>query len=144
MNQRRLSFALLACVGAVPLLGAAGSAAPPQARHVVADTGVVPLGPGQVMRLTVTTRRGGEATTIEGVSLTYGEGACQDGVCAHPVATRSEARSLTLDQAGGASLNIPHAGFGVRGVIRSNRRDLRVLGTITDGTSNTIQVWVVP
>lgn len=59
----------------------AAQAPPP--RRIVADTGLVTLGPNQSLRLTLATRGGGEIITTEFLQVAYAEGTCSHGACTH-------------------------------------------------------------
>ena len=146
MKLRLWSSVALASSLALLLFSVSDSAAQgPPRRRLVADTGMVTLGPNQMLRLSIASRTGpfADGVVLEFVQVAYGEGTCSGGVCTHPVLSRSTSGPVTLGPGQGASLEIANSAFGVRGLVLSNDRDVRALAEIIDGTSNTLQIIAV-
>jgi hypothetical protein len=133
----RRSLSLLVVSLALALTGSDSSAQAPPLRRVVADTGLITLGPNQRLRLTLSTRAGGEVlSSIR--QLSYGPGSCAAGVCTHPLLSRTTSDPVVLDANQGASFDIPNTAFAVRGIVLTNGRNLRVQAEIVDETTNQI------
>jgi hypothetical protein len=119
------------------LAGSDSPAQAPPARRVVADTGIVTLGPNQRLRLTLSTRAGGEVVSAVR-QLTYAQGTCVAGVCTHPVVSRTTSDPIVLGPDQGASVDVPNTAFAVRGLVLTNGRGLQVQAAIVDETTNQI------
>lgn len=140
------SIALAASVVFVTLIFASQAGAQNQLRPVV-DTGVVPLGPDQVLRLTIT-GFGEDLLRVQFRQMTYSQDVCNGGVCKSSIVSNQISGPMTLMSGEAASIDIP-ASFmggvyvGVRGVVMSNRRDVRVQGIVFD-TSTQRVVTLLP
>lgn len=100
---------------------------------VTFDTGVVSLGPNQMLRLTVT---GGDFnsdgdTTVGFRGIKYSQGACGGGVCQLVHAGTTTTGPLTLADGEGVSLELVATTYG-RGIVSSNRKNVRVTASIID------------
>ena len=104
------------------------------------DTGVVSLGPNQVLRITGDWNGDGD-TTVGFREIKYGQGACDGAVC--KLITISTTTSGPHNVAAGEaiSLELVATTFG-RGIVTSNRRDMRVtasiINTLTGDTTSHI------
>jgi hypothetical protein len=123
-------------------LGSSGVAAEtvaPNALSVVADSGVITLGPNQLLRVTVVNGGGGQgAVSVRFREITYSEGVCNGPVCIHPVASQNTYGLLTLTGGAAASFEIFNTAYGVRGVVSSDTPGLKVLAEVIDATTNQI------
>jgi hypothetical protein len=109
----------------------------PDALSVVADTGVVTLGPNQLLRLTAVNKGSGQgAVSVRFGEMAYAAGACDGPVCIHPAAGQNVYGLLTLTAGAAASLEIANTAHGVRGVVSSDSPSLKVLAEIVDATTN--------
>jgi len=119
-TKRKLTFSIVLVLGLV-LLSVLGSDSTSQAqkpdRHV-ADTGVVTLGPNQILRVTVVNRSKADLNVRFG-RMEYSQGTCNGGVCNLQTNINNEAasRAVTLAPTEAASMDIPNSSFGVRGVV---------------------------
>ena len=109
----------------------------PARRMFMADTGIVPLGPNHVLRLSCVTRDGG-ATTLGFRRLEYAQGPCNGGVCTHASVTDLIIDPFVLMPGQGATLEIPNTGFGVRGIVSSSRQDVVVVCVVFDTSTQRI------
>lgn len=104
------------------------------------DTGVVALGSNQVLRI-VGDWNGDGDTTVGFREIKYGQGPCQGAVCKLVVvsATTSGPHSLAAGEA--ISLDLVATTYG-RGIVSSNRKDVRVtaaiINTLTGETTSHI------
>lgn len=121
---------------------------PQQSRIPVADTGIVTLSPNQMLRLTVTGDWNGDgdfsAAELFFRRLEYthaGSNASNDGVSKTALASQTTSGSITLAPGEDASFDIPNTAFGVRGVVMSNRPDVRVTAQIINRTTGEVQAF---
>ena len=143
--KRNIAFAL----GALSLILAAllSSDSPARAqegrRLVTFDTGVVTLGPNQILRLTVT---GGDFnsdgdTTVGFRAIKYSQGVCGGGVCRLVNAGVTTTGPHTLAPGEAISHELVATTYG-RCIVSSNRKNVRVtasiINTITGDTTSHI------
>ena len=128
-----LSIALVVSVILVSLTSFDSSAQPQQRLRCTADTGVVTLGPNQKLRVVVTGMGGNDALTVRFRRMQYAQGACNGGVCKLSSVTDLILDPVTLMAGEAAFTDITQDGFaGVRAVVRSNLRNVRVTAAIID------------
>jgi hypothetical protein len=140
--KRQITLSLVLAL--LPLLGFAAAARAQQPRTKVAfDTGVVTLGPSQVLRLTVNGQGGNDAVTVVFRRMSYSPATCGGGVCRLPLNDEGQSPALTLPPGEAASFDIPNTAFGVRGVVLSGGQNVRVTAQIIDtATGDVIAIWV--
>ena len=97
------------------------------------DTGVVSLGPNQVLRLTGDWDGDGD-TTVGFRSIKYGQGVCNGAVCKLPIVDTTTSGPHTLAAGEAISLELVATTYG-RGIVTSNRRDVRVTASIINTTT---------
>ena len=145
-----LSIALALSVALVSLTRSDSTAqAQQRGRSFSLDTGIVPLGQSQVLRVTVATGdiNGDGPVSIRFRQVGYTQGACSDGVCKLNVASQTTSAPVMLGNGEGASIDIP-ASFqggvfvGVRGVVLSNRRNVRVTAIVFDTSTQRVVTFV--
>ena len=97
------------------------------------DTGVVSLGPNQVLRLSGDWNGDGD-TTVGFREIKYGQGACTGSVC--KLITLGTTTSGPHNVAAGEaiSLDLVATTYG-RGIVTSNRRDVQVTASIINTTT---------
>jgi hypothetical protein len=146
---RRIALAIALAVGvlSLSLVNSDSTARAQKQNKYTWDTGVVTLGPNQILRITVAL---GETGTHEVVtrfrSMQYTPGACNGGVCKHTVASQTTSAPVSLTQDGGASMDVVVGadGNGVRGMVLSNNQNLRVnaliINTITGEAGATVNL----
>ena len=104
------------------------------------DTGVVALGPNQVLRI-VGDWNGDGDTTIGFREIKYGPGACQGAVCKLVVVSTTTSGPHNLAPGEAISLDLLATTYG-RGIVSSNRKDARVtaaiINTLTGETTSHI------
>jgi hypothetical protein len=137
--KRRILIALAVGV----LLSLTGFAIPaqkdaPARRMFIGDTGIVPLGPNQVLRLSCVTRDGTATSTIGFRRLEYAQGPCHSGVCTLASVTDLIIDPVMLMPGEGATLEIPNTAFGVRGMVLSSSQDVRVVCIVFDTSTQRI------
>ena len=113
-----LSLALTLSVLALLLASSDSTAQPKPGIRRVADTGIVTLGPNQVLRVTVTAAvDGADFLTVRFRRMQYAPGACNGGVCQLGSVTDLILDPVTLMPGEAVSIDIPNTAFGVRGLI---------------------------
>jgi len=116
---------------------------PQQSKIPVADTGIITLSPNQMLRLTVTGDWDGDgdlsAAELFFRRLEYTQVASKDGVSKTVLTSQTTSGSITLAPGEDASFDIPNTAFGVRGVVVSNRPDVRVTAQIINRTTGDVQ-----
>lgn len=147
MNYRA-AFALALTLGALLLLTHFASTTrgqqSPQMRIAVADTGIVTLSPQQMLRLTVTGDWNGDGdvspTTLFFRRLEYAQTGHQDGLNKTTLLSNITSEPITLAPGEDASFDIPNMAFAVRGIVSSNRPEVRVTALIVNRTTGEVEV----
>lgn len=103
----------------------------PEGRILVADSGAIRLGPGQILRITINCQEGNDALNVRFRRMYY-EGSTNGGVWKSSVVAQDTSDPITLASNEAASTDISQAGFdAVRGefIIRGYRGTT----TVNDG-----------
>jgi hypothetical protein len=118
---------------------------PQQPKIPVADTGIVTLSPNQMLRLTVAGDWDGDgdlsSAEIFFRRLEYTQVGSSDGASKTALASQTTSDFITLAPGENASFDLPNAAFGVRGVVLSNRPDVRVTAQIINRTTGEVQAF---
>ena len=129
--KRSIALAVALAVSVILLL----LASPDSATHAQQrsrlfhwDTGVVSLGPNQVLRITGDWNGDGD-TTVGFREIKYGQGACNGTVCKLLTISTTTSGPHTLADGEAISLELVATTYG-RGIVTSNRRDMRVTASI--------------
>jgi hypothetical protein len=138
-----LAIALALSVVFLSLMSSDSTALAQQRLKFRADTGIVTLGPNQVLRVTVTAVDGADFLAVRFRRMQYGQGACSGGVCKLASVTDLILDPFTLMAGEAAYVDIPQGGFaGVRGVVQTNRRNVQataiIINTVTGETTSHI------
>ena len=104
---------------------------PEAANKFTADTGVITLGPNQIIRITVV-NRGKADSNVRFRKMEYTQGTCDGGVCSHVVASQTTSAPISLAPGEAGSIDIANTSLGVRGVVLSNSSEVLVTGMIID------------
>ena len=135
MKRRIASAITLAVTVSLLLLVNSGSTTQAQLRGKLFhwDTGVVALGPNQVLRI-VGDWNGDGDTTVGFREIKYGQGACNGAVCKLVIigTTTSGPHNVAAGEA--ISLDLIATTYG-RGIVTSNRRDVQVTASIINTTT---------
>src|SRR5678815_5127352 len=133
--KRSIALAVALAVSAILLsLASSDSVSQAQQRRLFQwDTGVVSLGPSQVLRITGDWNGDGD-TTVGFREIKYGQGACNGAVCKLITigTTTSGPHQLAAGEA--ISLELVATTFG-RGIVTSNRPDVQVTASIINTTT---------
>lgn len=134
-----LSIALAMIVVVVSLMTSDSpvQAEPPQ--RFGSDSGIIIPGPHQKVRLTIT-GSGEDLLMVQFRQMTYAQDVCNDGVCKSSIVSNQASAPMTLMPGEAASIDIPASfiggvSVGVRAVVISNRRDVRVNAFVIDTIS---------
>lgn len=124
------AVALAVCVGLLSFVSSDSSARAQQRGRLFSwDTGVVTLGPNQALRITAGDFNGDSDTTVGFREIKYGQGACNGAVCKLFSTGTTNSGPYKLAAGEAVSLELVATTFG-RGIVSSNRRDLRVTASI--------------
>ena len=100
----------------------------------IVDTGMVPLGPTQVLRLTVAAGvNGDDVIRVRFRQMEYME---QGNI--YRVASSNTSATITLTSDEATSIDIPNTGSPVRGVVLSNSRSAKVVAIVFDTSTQRI------
>jgi hypothetical protein len=130
----------LALVLTLSLAAPAAPAPVPSGSDVAADTGIVSLGPNQVLRVTAFWL----LPYIEQENIfrfrrtEYSAGACTGGVCALSVASQTTSAPVTVPPGGAATLEVAGGSAGSRVVLLSGGRGARLTAQVVDATTGQI------
>lgn len=143
-NMKRRILIALALVLSLTSFAIPAQKDAPARRMFVRDTGIVNLGPNEVLRLSCVTRDG-SPTTVGFRRLEYAQGPCNSGVCTHTVSSDSTTGPVMLMSGEGASVEIPNTAFGVRGMVLSSVQEVVVVCVVFDtSTQRIMAIWNAP
>jgi len=134
--KRRIELAVaLAVSGIVLSLVSSNSATQAQLRGRLFhwDTGVVSLGPNQVLRITGDWNGDGD-TTVGFREIKYGQGTCTGTVCKLITISTTTSGPHSLAAGEAISLELVATTYG-RGIVTSNRPDVQVTASIINTTT---------
>ena len=134
--KRNIALAVTLAVSVILLsLASSDSATQAQERGRLFqwDTGVVSLGPNQVLRITGDWNGDGD-TTVGFWEIKYGQGACNGTVCKLNTISSTTSGPHKLAAGEAISLELVANTYG-RGIVTSNRRDGRVTASIINTTT---------
>ena len=133
--KRSIALAIALAVSLILLsLATSDSVAQAQQRRLFQwDTGVVSLGPNQVLRLAGDWNGDGD-TTVGFREIKYGQGACNGAVCKLVIISTTTSGPHIVPAGEAISLNLVATTYG-RGIVTSNRRDVQVTASIINTTT---------
>lgn len=139
--------ALVLCIVLVSLTSSDSRVEAQNQIRIVADTGMIKLGPNQVLRVIM--KDGSNNMTLENYAfrrIEYTQDDCNGGVCRHTISSQSQTAPITLALGEALSFNVgPDVqGNGVRAAVLSNSRNVLVtaaiINTLTGQTTSHIIV----
>ncbi len=144
-----LSIALMLSVVLVSLMSSDQAAKAQQGRRIVGDTGIITLGPNKVLRMTGDFDLDGDVDGADFLvfrRIEYSQGACGgSGVCKLAVASQTTSNPIALTPGEAALYDIPDGTsntVGVRGVVLSNRRNVRITAIVFDTSTQRVVTFV--
>jgi len=152
VKSKSTSFVVIALSLLVALMTLPPAAQAQKPRFRV-DTGVFILGPNQILRLSIVfddqdgdgfVGKGGATAFRFGKAVYMSAGCNNEGVCKKSIASQSLSAPMTLNPGESATFDINDSGNPVRGLVLSNRSDVRVNAAIVDvetGKITAIAVW---
>ena len=132
-----LSIALVASLMVLSLIRSDSVVTAQNQLKPVADSGMVPLGPNQVLILTVNAGTGEGPVAVRFRQMEYDQVACSDGVCKHLVANETVSPLVVLQPNEAASQTLVATTYG-RGVVLSNKPNVRVNGIVFDTSTQRV------
>jgi hypothetical protein len=132
--KRKIALTMALVLGGllVSLMSSDSVARAQQQAKFRADTGIVTLGPNQVLRVTATSIvDGNDFLAVRFRRMQYAQGMCNGGVCKLASVTDLIIDPITVRSGEGASMDLAQAGFnGVRIMVQCNSRNVRATATI--------------
>jgi hypothetical protein len=137
-----LSIALTLSIVLVFLTGSDSSVEAQNQIRVIADTGVLTLGPNQILRISGDGVDQDDAITLRFRQMTYQQNACGGGVCKYAVASQTLSAPVTLMPGEAVSYSVQGNQIGtdgVRIVVLSNSRNVRANAMIIDEATGQVE-----
>jgi len=136
-------MSLLVCLLALPL-----PVQGQQGRKLRGDTGVITLGMGQVLRLTVNGRDGNDAFRVRFAWMKYMPACCTtDGVCRHTIQSQGVTAPVNVGANQAASYDVQGTGGGVRVSVfvaaGDVNGDAEIIDTATGEVTSHVVIWFV-
>ena len=107
-----------------------------------ADSGIIALGPNQVLRIMVAT--GLDSVSVRFGQIEYAQDSCDAaGVCKHIISSQTTSNLYTANIGGGLSAEFSPgvAMSGIRCVVSTNSPNVRVKGLIIDTTTGKVDAF---
>lgn len=141
--KRRITISMMSMLSIVLLsMISFGSANAQQgARQVGADTGMLTLGPNEMVRLSVVAKDGASNISLRVRLTEYTAEMCNGPVCKHVVALQTTSQPVTLDPGEAASFRTTVTGEEVRyvrAVLLSSNPNVKVMGIVFDTSTQRI------
>jgi hypothetical protein len=136
--KRRIVLSIALALGSllVLLTSSDATALAQQQTKFRADTGIVTLGPNQVLRVTATVVDGNDFLAVRFRRIQYGQGTCAGEICKLGSVTDLIIDPIALMPGEAASMNLAQDGFkGVRIMVQSNRRNVRATAAIINSVT---------
>ena len=148
MKRRTATSLLLSTSLLVCLLGPPLPAQGQQGRRLRGDTGVITLGVGQVLRLTVNGRDGNDAFRVRFAWMKYMPAGCNtDGVCRHTIQSQGVTAPVNFGANQAASYDVQGTGDGVRVSVfvaaGDVNGDAQIINTATGEVTSHVVIWFV-
>ena len=144
-RQRTFPF-MLSILLLFVMWGALATAHAQTKERFVVDTGIFALASTHELRITVATASVNDTTTVGFRRLRYNEGTCNtSAVCVNEIVADDSSGPVTVAQSEAASFRVSGAAGspGVRVMVLSNNRDVRVTAQlINQSTGEIVAIWV--
>ncbi len=139
MNRRMKSTSLLTISSLLAVLCLAIAPVAQAAATPVAQTGVVPLGPNQALRLTVRTGTGTDTLVVRFITAVYA-GSPNGGIWKTTNIAQTNFGPVTVLPNEAASIDIPATGgIAAQGLVFSSNPNVQVTGEIIDVATGQVQ-----
>ena len=141
MKRKTLSIALAMSVVLVSLMSSGSNAMEQNQIRVVADTGIVALGPDQVLRVIM--KDGSNNVTLENYVLRridYTQSVCGGGICKDTISSQTTSAPMTLAPNESLRVDLEWNPLltGTRLIVLSNRQDVAVNSMIIDSITGKV------
>jgi hypothetical protein len=138
-----VSISLLVCLLGLPL-----PAQGQQGRKLRGDTGVITLGMGQVLRLTVNGKDGNDAFRVRFAWMKYMPVGCTtDGVCRHAIQSQGVTAPVNVGANQAASFDVQGTGSGVGVSVfvagGDVNGDAEIINSATGEVTSHVVIWFV-
>ena len=146
MKRSRIVRLVLFIMVLLPVFGSSATANAQTKERFVVDTGIFALQSTHELRITVATASVNDTTTVGFRRLRYNEGTCNtSAVCVNEIVADDSSGPVTVAQSEAASFRVSGAAGspGVRVMVLSNNRDVRVTAQlINQSTGEIVAIWV--
>ncbi len=144
--KRRITLSIALAVSLTILL-LTGSDSRVEAQNQIkpfADTGMMKLGPNQILRITAAGNFGPqtEAAIVRFRQMNYMQTDCSDAVCKHAVQSQSLSEPIALAPGEAASFTCLPGALPVRAIVLTNNRNVRVNATIIDAVTGEVTSFI--
>ncbi len=129
-NKVTLLIAVLFSVALLPVAAKAQSGMKP-----IADTGMLTLGPNQILRLTVAT---GDVNGDDNIRVRFRQMEYMEQGNIYRVSSSSTSPPISLTSGEANLRDIPNTGSPVRGIVLSNSRNVKVVGVVFDTSTQRV------
>jgi hypothetical protein len=143
--KRRILFSIVLVVSivSVSLMSSDSRVEAQNQIKIIADTGVITLGPNQKLVMAVDASLDADIIWHE---FKYGTGACTDVICKHAIVSQNRSNPIHLTSGEAVSLSVQGNQIGTDGtrvVVLSNSRNPKVNALIVDMvTGNVVSLYV--
>ena len=141
-SKRRLSVALALSVFLSMLIFPSATQAQSGANRFRGDTGVIALGLGQVLRITISPE-GFECNAVFRSTKYIPSGCNGEGVCRHTVQSQTTTAPVNIAADQAASFEVQGNGDAVRVVVRANIRAVVATATIVNTATGEVTSQVI-
>ena len=137
--KRKITLTLILMTSMLLSLASFTTAQGQTGRKPVADTGVITLGPNQLLRLTVAAGDvNGDGCAVQFRQVAYMPTSCNGGVCKHTVVSQSTSAPVTLMPGEAAVVDFNNDGFPIRAMVLSDHPNVKVNAMVVDMTTGNI------
>ena len=135
-----LSIALLVSIVLVSLIKSDSIVNAQQTQKYVRDSGIVPLGAGQILRVTVSGQSGDDAIVVRFRQLKYMQTGCNVGICKHAISEQTISPIISLAPNESTSLDslMDNIDSATRVVVVSNNRNTKINFIVIDGVTGAV------
>jgi hypothetical protein len=145
--MKRPTMSLVLCL-LVSMVSFSSPAQGQQGRRFRGDTGVITLGMGQVLRVTVNGRDGNDTFRVRFAWRKYLPSGCNtDGVCRHTIQSQGVTTPVNIGANEAASYDVQGTGGGVRVSVfvaaGDVNGDAQIINTATGEVTSHVVIWFV-
>jgi len=139
-----LSIALAVSLTILLLTGSDSRVGAQNQIKAIADTGMIKLGPNQILRITAAGKFGAqtEAAIVRFRQMNYMQTDCSGGICKYAVASQTLSEPIALAPGEAASFTGIPGALPVRVIVLTNNRNVRVNASIIDAVTGEVDSFI--